>query len=299
MDLEATLDKYCGEKMFGKSVPNSVEKARNKILRNLESGYTSTWFNTITPGHIVTEYPTDDDYVNHLVQDLRGQLQHYEKYGNIKVEDIWAQNLKRRNCSLIPSYFVPPTQKRFVAVPQSKEDFIKDQTQNVEGFLAELYLTWFLNKNVKCPECGVQGKIALAGASSCNHSVAFQDGVCMNCREKGVNTVFEYKIRNNGEHSSVYAGNYISVQTFLQNKIKLYIVIADRKTGTVHIGKVIDAVVKMNEKFLYTIQEDLYWGNPSSIIFLDPILKVESEPLSNILNETRCQALMRKALDLV
>ena len=290
--MEIIINKYCGPKMFGKSVPGSENFALNKIEQNLKSAYTSPWFNSITPGKILTEKPELEDYIKFLTEEVTLQLINYTKYGNYKIKDIWASFLNKRKCCLLPQNFSPPTHKRFLSVKQTKEEFIDDYLTNIDGYLAEPYLAWALNVTMPCPVCKIKGCIALAGMSDSKHSVAFQDAVCTNCLKNGEKTVFEFKLRNKAQNTRIYGGNFTAVSSMIHNKVNLYIVVFERDTGIIIIGKANSVYVKMNEKFLYTIQEKLDWGHPSSIVEFIPISELRAEPPSQMFSKRLCDQIV-------
>jgi hypothetical protein len=295
--LKNIIDKYCGTKIFGSSVKNSGETAFKKINDNLSSAYKSLFFNSVTPSDILELLPDDEYYIKHLLSELNGGLELYDKYGSTKIIDVWANFLGRRKCCFIPYNFKPPTDKRFIFKKQTRQDFIDDFFENVTGLLVEPYLAWFLNTNIKCPICNKKGYIALAGNSNCNHSVSFQDAVCTNCLKNNVKTIFEFKLRNKISETRIYTGNYIAGMTMLYNKVNLFMVIFERNSGAISIGKVTRIHVRINEKFLYTIQEGVKWGNPSSTVYMksDIITKAESPDI--MFDKKKCDTIISAVLN--
>jgi len=301
MFTQKSLNKYCGPKMLGPNVNDSCGKALQKIRDNLLSAFTSTWFNTVTPGVVMNNYPTMKDYIKYLTSDMQYQIKNYDKYGSCSIEDSWAKILEKRKCCLLPNYFIPPEEKRFVAVKQTKLEYIKDQLRNVDGILMEVYLGWYVNKYLVCPECDVKGQISLAGASGCNHSVAFQDAVCLDCKTKGVDTIYEFKVRNVFDFSkktNCYGGNYIAIETMLAHKKNVYMVVMERQSGNVYISKVKNASPRINERFLYTIQENLSWGNPSSTVYFNQptLIPARARPVYEELSKDKINSIVKEVL---
>lgn len=282
-----TLSIYCGQHMFGDDVTDPEFIAYNKISKATKAAICNEYYIKIHPGVIVYDYPTIVEYRTRLKQEIKNTLAFYNRFGSIKIVDEWAKITNKYTCFLPPVDFKKPTGKRFSSKKLTIEEYFKDQLKNCFDFLAESYIVSFFNNYIECPECGVQGCIGLSGGTSLEFCSSFKDGVCMNCYNNGVDTVFEIKVRNeNGikNKTTIYAGNFVAIQALLHKNINVYLIIVSRDTGSIRLGKIVSANTRINETFLYSVQENLPYCSPASIVKCSNlvILPMKMTPLCEV-----------------
>lgn len=300
--IRRSVLKYCGPHMFGTTTSkDTIAVGFGKVLKSLETASKSTFHLNIKACEVISEFPTVDDYIIRLKKEIKGSLEYFAKHNGEHIIDTWAE-ISRRKPAFIPGVgYKPPTSKRFELVHLDKEEHAKWVAENSFDFLAEGYIVAYFNKYLMCPECGSQGCFGLAGGTSIYENTSFKDAVCNNCIKSGVNTVFEIKIRWEGVirgKVTLYAGNYTTIRAFLNNNVNVYMVAVSRDTGTIRIGKVTEAVPKFNENFLYTVQEDLNWGAPASIVVCENIhtLSVNLPPIDTIFTDELKKQISSSAL---
>jgi len=289
--IRRSVLKYCGPHMFGETIPKDpINVGFNKVLKSLERASSDSFQVNITECEIVSEFPTTEDYISRLKKEIKGSLEYFNKHNGEQIIDTWAK-ISGKKPAFIPYIgYKPPTPKRFELIHGDKDEHVRWVAENSFDFLAEGYIVAYFNKYLMCPECGGQGCFGLAGGTSIYENTSFKDAVCNNCLKSKINTVFEIKIRWEGvikDKVTLYAGNYTTIRAFLNKNVNVYMVVVSRDTGTIRIGKVTEAVPKFNENFLYTVQEDLKWGAPASIVICENIsvLSAKLPPIDTIFTE--------------
>ena len=162
----------------------------------------------------------------------------------------------------------------------------------------------FLNSCYNCPVCNVIGKIGWCDNMSLltSGSVdAFRDGICLNCNEHGIITLFEIKTRweNAVEQNGTYGGSFVALNTLLSINANVYLVVVSRDTGNLRVGKITSGRLRANRNWLFSLQENLGWGSPSSYIICAngfKILPVKMPRLLNTLSKKYCNGIFDQVL---
>jgi hypothetical protein len=276
-NMVSNIKHICGEDVFGKN--RGKEKlARVSVTRFLERSANMPLFKCVEGGDIITTPPTKEDAISKLVLTGRRALEYYSSlpFEQTNVTDMWCEAANVRagdpmNKSVSrQSLVLNRSGKRFSATNMTVKETVIDMIKNSRGMLAEGHVISFLNSGLKCPECKMIGKIGWCDGFTGKSVDGFRDGVCMNCLEKGVVTLYEIKTRwekdaaNSG--NGTYAGSFVALNTLMMVKANVYLVIASRDTGHVRIGKITSAKMRSNINWLYALQEGFKWGGPSSYV---------------------------------
>lgn len=296
--LTAIIEKLCGDRIFQGKADHSVEYATQIIKNNLSRSLNS-YYTDIRPGNILTEIPSHSDCVDRIYRELvqdRNFFRRQKQY--LDIIDDWAISSGKRKCSVdVESKDTP----RFMGKPMTEEEFLCKQAGQCEGILTEGFVVAHLNKHGCCPECGAIESIGWCESSE-ERTNSFRDAICMNCYHNGIVTLFEIKSRWEKAivgKNTTYAGDYVALNALIGMQANVYIVIASRDTGIVRLGKVTFAFMKANERFLYSVQEKLGWGSPSTTVKCQfGLIAMEQvmEPLVGILTEKYCNQIGQDAL---
>ena len=297
--LKTIVNKLCGEKIFKNTANHTGIFAFDVIKENLQKSLKS-YYTTINTGKIISEPLTYQDCVDKMVIELENDKQFYRRQnGYLDIVDSWAESQGKRKCT---TDIEQEDRPRFLGIPINEEDFLKKQIKQCEGILSEGYIIAHLNTAGCCPECGIRGKIGWC--ESLKHSSnSFRDGICMNCHENNVITLFEIKTRWENSiagKNTTYAGDYAALNVLFRMRANVYLVVSSRDTGIVRLGKITFAFMKVNERFLYAIQEKLKWGSPSTTVKCgDGLVEMKEKinpPMIQTLSEDICENIGKEAL---
>jgi hypothetical protein len=274
--LYSNLSYICGELVYGKKLSKERE-AYKYVIKTLEWCAERDIFRYIPTGTIIKTNPTEEESVNKLVDICKRGIEYYSNvnYQLSEVTDNWyisacvkpGDPLTKSNGR--HQMILKTSGKRFSSNNITVKEEIDNILENCTGILSEGWVISFLNSGLKCPECKKIGKIGWCDmVAKCNID-GFRDGICMNCYDNNVITLFEIKTRweNMIGNKGTYAGSYTALNTLMAMKANIYLVIASRDTGIVRIGKITSSKMKGNKKWLYALQENLNYGSPSSFVY--------------------------------
>ena len=307
--VKGQCDRICGDTVFGnkrglafrgmKSVSVFLKKAADMDI-----------FKGIPTGDVIIHPPTRDELVVKLIKLCERAIPFYSKYPQTFVTDMWAKRARVQDGSPLnrsihtQRIVMDSSGKRFKGEDISVEKQVIDLIKSSSGVLAEGHVIAFLNTVMKCPTCKSIGNIGWCDGVS-HHSVdAFRDAVCMNCRDNGVITLFEIKTRweKTLHGNGTYGGNFTALNTLMTMKANVYLVIASRDTGNVRIGKITSATMRGNRNWLYSLQEDLGWGSPSSFVVCDGglyKLPVTMPIIRKTMSNGYCDSIFEEVLNIV
>jgi hypothetical protein len=294
-----------GNKTYGNG--HGKEKyAHVNLLKFLERAVVSDMFLEIPSGKIMTEDPTDDMLVDLLVSYMKNDI----AACRLNIEDRWAalsgsrvgdpmcDSNGRQNRILKDG-----PRPRFVDKPVSKKEYMKVCTSN-EGMLSEGFVVTFLNKKLKCPECGVKGQIGWCTSHDYTKVDSFRDSVCMSCKQKGINTLFEIKCRWESKaalsNEGISAGSYVALNSLMAMRANVWIVVVSKDTGNIRIGKINRAEIAPNKNWLFFVQHELGCAGPSSKVFCHGGLRlapITMKPLTKSLNSHRMKRIAEASID--
>jgi hypothetical protein len=276
-NMVGNLKHICGEGVFGKGRGRELA-AKKSLTSFLRRSTEMDLFKCVEGGEIITHPLLEDKMINKLIGLGTRAFEYYSKlpYEQMIVKDKWANDARVRigdplNKSIqLHARVLSRSGKRFSAETISVKDQVIYMLKSSRGMLSEGHVVAFLNSGLKCPECGIVGQIGWCDGVSHKSVDAFRDAVCMNCREKGVITLFEIKTRWDNavikDGNGTYAGSFVALNTLMTIGANVYLVIASRDTGDVHIGKITSAKMRTNHNWLYALQEGYTWGGPSSYV---------------------------------
>ena len=298
-DIYSQIKKLCGETVFGQSIDHT-ERAYKFVYTFLKRSLTMNFMNDVSTGPIIMGPPTRQDLVDRLFASCQHEIDHPFSYASIEVTDRWGlyfkpidiYNTKQRK-------LWKSGKKRFEAKRLTFSEQITKMVKESRGVLSECFVISFLNTGLKCPECGERGKIAWC--QNRGHHDGFRDAICMACHSNNVTTLFEIKTRWN-KHSrgnKIYAGSFPAVNTLLSMNANVYIVVASRDTGDVRIGKITSAEMRENRNWFYALQENQWWGNPSSYVYCSGglfLIPVRMKSLVDTLNDEFLRSIQYEVL---
>jgi len=280
-----------------------VSRGFKSIVSYLENTTNMDVFKFIPEGQIISKTPTREVLINKLQGVCERSLSYYKKFPQTQVTDNWQKSTLVKNGSPM-NRSIPQQQramdsgkKRFSGKIISAENQVIDTIKTSKGMIAEGYIIAHLNTGLKCPICKEIGKIGWCDGFSDINIDSFRDGVCMNCREKGIATLFEIKTRweNSIKDNNVtYAGNFSAINTLMSLRSNIFLVVASIDTGDIRIGKITSARIRGNKRWLYSIQEDLGWGSPSSYVVCDGGLHkipVKMSIIIDIMTDKYCESI--------
>jgi hypothetical protein len=306
-NLKNQCDNVCGDRVFGKKKGLS-DRGVKSIISFLKRSCEMDIYNYVPEGDIISEYPTREELILKLEELGRRALKYYSKYPQTLVTDRWSIRAKVRDGEPLninnPKHRMildNPYEKRFIGKEISVEEQVIELIMSSTGMISEGYVIAFLNSNIKCPVCKVSGKIGWCDGVSHRSVDAFRDAVCMNCRDNGVITLFEIKTRweKHITKDGTYGGNFTALNVLMCLQANIYLVIASRDTGEVRIGRITSAKIRGNRNWLYSIQEDMGWGSPSSYIKCSKgfyKLPKKMPVLIDVLPESYCQSIYKEVL---
>jgi len=291
--LREQCNKISGDLVFGRGISKSTV-AFKLCMNFMEKSSQMEIMKGIPTGKVILSPPTQKDCFS-KIQNICYYSSN-SKYITTKVTDLWASKLK----SIKPGHPINKSDlnqkrmwenggKRFTGKTLSLSNNITDIIKNSRGLLSEGHVISFLNFGLQCPECGQIGKIGWCDGD--HRSVnCFRDAICTNCKDNGVITLFEIKTRwdNQNKSNGTYAGSFAAINTLMTLNANIYLVIASRDTGTVRIGKITNAKMYSNKNWMYSLQEGLGWGSPSSYVICEDgmfTIPMPMTPLEDTLNE--------------
>lgn len=276
-DILSQLSISCGENVFGYKI-NYTNRASDSVFKFMEKAVNMSTMKGVPEGHIVKNPPTREECIGKLLGLCERASEYYTKYPQTDVTDLWAERIHKlgdgeplnlSNQRHRRVWDMSYGTKRFVGKVQTLRDQITDMVRNSRGMLSEGHVIAFLNTGLKCPECESVGSIGWCDGISKSNVDSFRDAICMNCHAIGVITLFEIKTRWEravNTRIGTYAGSFTALNTLMTLRANVYLVIASRDTGDVRIGKITHATIHGNVNWLYALQENLYWGSPSSYV---------------------------------
>ena len=272
-NIRKQCELICGDTVFGRN-KGLINRGVDSITNFLKRAVHMDIFKVNPSGTIITSPPTRDELIVKLQELCKRAFILYNKYDQILVTDTWSKRVGIYECTplnrSIPLHrrIMDSSTKRFKGEKVSVEKQIFDLVKSSKGILAEGHVIAFLNSGLKCPICKVIGKLGWCDSISDLNVDSFRDAVCMNCRDNGIVTLFEIKTRweKTVYGNGTYAGSFIALNTLMAIKANLYLVIASRDTGDVRIGRITSANIRGNRNWLYSLQENLGWGGPSSFV---------------------------------
>jgi hypothetical protein len=298
-NLFVIIDRICGQSIFKGKYPESTAHGYKLVVSRLNRS-NSKQFTTINDGKIFTEM-SYDICVKKLVDEIKNEKLFFAFRGQTDVTDMWAKNQSKRSWD---KSVEPMDCPRYNGVEQTEDEFIKSYLENCNGLLSEGYVLKHFNEHYDCPECGVNGKVGWYNNGQT--STSFRDGICLNCRENNITTLFEIKTRWEAsikDKSSTFAGDYVALHSLLNNGANVYLIVASRDTGTIRLGKITFAFMKATSRFLYGVQEKLNWGSPGSTIKCGDglnIMDVQMDPpLEILLSDDICKKISDEVYSLV
>lgn len=298
--LQTIITKLCGERIFKNTAEHTSAFAFNTFKESLQKS-TNPYYTNINTGRIISKPLSYQDCVDKMVIELQSDQQFYRRHdGYLDIVDSWAESQGKRKCTTDIDQEDTP---RFLGIPMSEEEFLNKQIKQCEGILSEGYIIAHLNTAGCCPECGVSGKIGWCDTIK-HSSNSFRDGICMNCYENNIITLFEIKTRwekSIAGKNTTYAGDYIALNVLFKIKANVYLVVSSRDTGVVRMGKITFAFMKVNERFLYAIQNKLNWGAPSTTVKCgDGLIEMKEKinpSMNQILTGDLCESIGKDALN--
>lgn len=306
------INKMCGDDVLGYG-RGCGERAVDNVISFLKRSINMSCFKNVETGVIITKSPTFNDLVDNLTYICEKAPLYYTKFPKTYVKDEWEnKHMKIKKIAPLDKNIQSHARllkyggKRFTAIDKTIKEQVTDLVLNSKGILSEFYVVSFLNSNIKCPECKVNGKFGLCDNVQINCSNSFRDVICMNCYNNKVITLFEIKTRWDNTVSNknyVDSGSFIALNVLFAIKAHVYVVIASRDTGDVRIGKITRSKPRSNKNWLYSLQENLGWGGPSSIsICENGIYKLSYKmkpPLNKVLTNKMCNKIYKTVLDKV
>lgn len=274
--MHTNLEYISGENVFGKGKSRKMEAVRS-VTSYLERSARMDVFKCVEGGTIILSSPTKEEFIAKLVALGNRAIPYYSLlYEQKDVTDHWAESARVHNGSPL-SISIPLHKrvlqsggKRFTAKPITTVEQVIYIIKGSRGVLSEGPVVAFLNTGLRCPECKSLGQIGWCDGISHRSVDAFRDAVCMNCHNNGVITLFEIKTRWESvvakSGNGTYAGSFVALNTLMTLKANIYLVIVSRDTGDVRIGKITSAKMRGNQNWLYSLQEGLGWGAPSSYV---------------------------------
>lgn len=215
---------------------------------------------------------SDFQNIERLYSKLKIYQRKYKQVGSLKVVDTYAEKYNKRPLYIYNEKDNCDLSKRFVIHEQSEKEYLQDKIQNTQGYFLETYIIAELN-DMKwvCPCCKAKGSLGLCIESD-DIIESFRDCICLKC-----NTYFEIKTKTNNflanryySKNTIHGGDYISINILLkQKKHDVYLILYNRDNGDLYCGKVINCYIRENEKYLYSIQEGINIGYPSSSLKID------------------------------
>jgi hypothetical protein len=305
--IKSQCESICGDTVFGIK-KGCVQLGIKSVISFIERVNDMDVFKFIPSGIIVKNAPTRKEMVDKLQMLSTRAIHYYNKYPQTLVTDNWVKqtNIKEgspMNRSIpLQCRIMALSGKRFTGKNVSVVSQVTDLIKSSRGILAEGHVIAFLNSGFKCPTCKVIGRIGWCDGIT-NYSVdSFRDAVCMNCRDHGKITLFEIKTR--WEHAikdnGTYAGNFCAINTLMTLKANVYLVIASRDTGDIRVGKITSAKMRGNKNWLYSLQEDLGWGSPSSYVLCEDglhKLPVQMPFLIKTMPNSYCEEIFNEVLE--
>jgi len=299
----------CGDDVFGYGKGRS-EMAVNNVIHFLEKSDDLQYLKSVKPCKIINKDPTYEELVCNLLNICKRSSLYFKKFPKTKVKDNWAYKVKNIKVAHPVNKSIHQHKKlleygnkRFTGYKQNINDTIKNVILDNEGILAELYVLSFLNNNIKCPECKVNGKISSCEQYNINCSDSFRDGICMNCYNNDKLTLFEIKTRWEKDIKNknfTHAGSFVALNVLFSMKANVYLVVVSRDTGTVRLGKITTSKPRANKNWLYSLQENFKWGSPSSLVICKNglhILPNKMKPLKDVLTKNVCNKVSKQILE--
>jgi len=304
-----SLNTICGENVFGKGKSKS-EIAKINVMKYLERSMGIDSLKNILPGDIISEPPTYEFLVARLIDLCERSPSYYNKFPKTHVTDTWSckvksikegmpLNINDGNHKRLIKY----GGKRFTGEKLSIKENLIDMVKNSRDTLAEGFVVSFLNSGLKCPECKVVGKIGWCKGMDLYCSESFRDAICMNCYKKNKITLFEIKIRWEEyicDKNNTYSGSFIALNVLFAMRVNVYLVIVSRDTGNVRIGKITKTKMRGNKNWLYSLQENVGWGGPSSVSIckngLHKLPVKMKKPLVEILTQGFCNKIYNEVI---
>lgn len=325
--IRALIMGVTGKSIFGDKLGDKLsEKAYNDLMHELE--LIDTDYYSIIPSGEIAHRPNYEKNVARVVENLRCCILSYEIQRQPKISfttDEWAKQHAKKSMAILfdmkgkkcTRRETNQSRPRFSAkIIESVEEFLVvrsvgiNKWQDQTGFIAEEYILSFLNEGFRCPECGVIGQLASCGGSGDGYiSAAFRDGVCLECKKNGVDTLFEIKTRNEENVMNdtyrgklwIKAGSFVGVVSLLAHRVNVYMIILSRDTGSLRIGKIEDVILGPDEDYHYNVQEvSRMSSNIGSKIMVCPkLLKVCMPPMEMWLPKAEARRINAEALEAV
>jgi hypothetical protein len=289
--------------VYGKKRGKEIE-AYNSIVSYLKYITTKDIYKSIPKGEIIKSAPTEEYCIKKLKALAERAYEYFDKKTDwVYVTDNWAKRTvgvikggPMNYSNLTHRTILESNDKRFEGKILTKKEKIESMIRDNKGILSEGHVIAFLNNEFECPECKNKGEIGWCDGITHKSIDAFRDAVCMSCMRKGVSTLFEIKTRweNNikDKDKGTYTGNFAAINTLMLINVNVYLVLASRDTGDVRIGKITSAIIRGNENWLYSLQEGLVFGSPSSFVTCDKgfvKLPVKMSILQDILTDKYCK----------
>ena len=292
--LYTSLDTITGECVYGKN-RGKTKKAYELLCNYMEKSENMECFQTIKPGKIINTPPTHIDMVIKLKEYINRAKEYYANQPLTNITDTWAGGNIYEGSPLNKNIeyharILQRSEKRFKGKPSTIEEQITELITSSHGMLSEGHVIAFLNTNSKCPECNTVGSIGWCDGITHRSVDGFRDAICMSCKEKGINTLFEIKTRwecaiHKNKDPGTYSGSFAAINSLMMMKANVYLIIASRDTGYIRIGKITSAKLRGNKNWLYALQEGFDWGAPSSYVSCDKglvLLPLHMNPLINL-----------------
>lgn len=309
--LRRELSTVCGPVVFGQECPESVKRAQTKLVENCKMAVGCEYYTHIPTGKVVAGTPSEEDCVARMVEELKGCAKFYDdRNGYYDYVDEWAAALRKKDCEPLfrnngRSLYGrrTPNRKRFTSKKLDRDEYLERRSVD-RGFLGEGFVVGFLNQGLKCPECKKIGTIGLCGGTSIDYITSFRDAICMHCHEQGKITLFEIKTRwekhiaEGGK--TTYAGNFVAMNTLMAMGASVYMVLVSRDTGKIRIGKVGNAKPRANKAWLFSLQENKPWANPSCFTICETLseLPVCMTPLVETISDNFRERVAEKAMEI-
>lgn len=262
--IASIITKY---KLPNENLKSSVERMYNLLDISIKDNFYTTepHYEPIPHRKFYTDFQNIDRFYNKLKMYQRS----YRKYGSIMVKDTYTEKYNK-----FPLYVYKdeeeyePSTKRFIAYEQSELEYLEEMTQTTQGYFLETYIIADLNaRRWSCPCCKAKGSLGLCIERD-DIIESFRDCVCLKC-----NSYFEIKTRTTNffkNKNNIYGGDYLSIHVLLtQKKHNVYLILYNRDNGEVYCGKIINCYLRGTEKYLYSIQEGIDIGYPSSNLKID------------------------------
>lgn len=269
------LDNITGDNVFGKN-RGKTKQAFDLLIIYMEKSENMECFQTITTGKIILSPPTYEEMVIKLTEYINRAKEYYKTQPFTKVIDLWAGGSIHEASPLnknieYHSRMLQKQEKRFSGKIATFTEQITELITSSNGMLCEGHVIAFLNTKFRCLECKTLGSIGWCDGYSLRSVDGFRDAICMNCYNNNIITIFEIKTRwesaihKNKDHGT-YAGSFSAINSLMMIKANVYLVIASRDTGHIRVGKITSAKLRGNKNWLYSLQENLDIGGPSSYV---------------------------------